>query len=257
MSPDEFAGHTALITGAGSGIGAATARLLAQYGAAVAVTDINPAGAEKVAKELIDGGGAARAFAFDVGDPAAVQTTLEAVEASLGLVDILVNNAATGSAATFLDYTADEWRRQMDVNLMGPFLCSQAVVRRLLAEDRGGAIVNVASAAGLTGVPPYVAYVAAKHGLVGLTKVLAMELGPHRIRVNAVAPGTIATPPTTAAILAHPGGEERVKRSHPLGRHGEPEEVARLIAFLASSDASFMTGSIVPVDGGYLAGKRS
>jgi 2-hydroxycyclohexanecarboxyl-CoA dehydrogenase len=249
-------GRTALVTGAGSGIGAATARKLASCGAAVAVTDVNVASARAVSEDIQANGGRAHAIALDVGDAAAVSAAVAEAEAALGLIDILVNNAATGSPATFLELTAEDWRRQTDVNLMGGFLCAQAVVRRLVAEGKGGAIVSVASAAGLTGVRPLVAYVASKHGLVGLTKVLALELGAHGIRVNAVAPGPIETPPTRKALqLDSPEGRERAVERLPLGRVGQPEEVAELIAFLASDSAAFITGTIVPIDGGYLAGK--
>jgi meso-butanediol dehydrogenase/(S,S)-butanediol dehydrogenase/diacetyl reductase len=255
MYSEAFAGRTALVTGAGSGIGAATARRLAGGGAKVAVTDINLDAAEIVAEGIRRDGGAASAYRLDAGEPASIGSVVPKVESELGIIDILVNNAVTGSPRTFLDLTPEDWRSQMDVNLMGPFLCSQAVARRLIAEKRGGAIVNVASAAGLTAVPTYVAYVAAKHGLVGLTKSLAMELGPHGVRVNAVAPGAIMTPPTLAAVVSREDAQARLARDYPLRRRGEPEEVAALIAFLASDEAGFITGAVTPIDGGFLAGK--
>ncbi len=252
----DFAGRVVLITGAGAaaGIGAATARAFAARGVSVALADRDGAAARASADAILADGGLARAYTLDVTDPAQVEAVVAAVEAEMGPVAVLVNNAGIGERTGFLDLTLEAWRQVMEVNLTGAFLCAQAVARRMVARGAGGAIVNVASVAGLTAVPGRAAYIASKHGLVGLTRALALDLGGAGIRVNAVAPGSVETP-LTAALLARPGAREATARRHPLGRHGQPDEIARAIAFLASDEAGFITGASLPVDGGFLSGK--
>ncbi len=257
MAPSlDFAGRVVVVTGAGSsaGIGAATARAFAARGASVALADRDEDAARASAAAIVASGGLARAYRLDVTDPDLVEQVVEAVEADLGPVAVLVNNAGIGERRLFLDLTLEAWRQVMEVNLTGAFLCTQAVVRRMVARGASGAIVNVASVAGLTAVPGRSAYIASKHGLVGLTKALALDLGSAGIRVNAVAPGSVETP-LTAELLARPGAREVTARRHPLGRYGQPGDIARAIVFLASDEADFITGVCLPVDGGFLSGQ--
>jgi NAD(P)-dependent dehydrogenase (short-subunit alcohol dehydrogenase family) len=236
MGVDSFFGRTAFVTGGGGGIGSATALALAGRGACVAVADRSLELARSTAAQVEDRGGQALALEVDVTDENAVVA------------------AVVAERRSFLELSVAEWRAVLDVNLTGAFICAQAAARRMRAGNRPGVIINVASVAGLTGVSQRTAYGASKHGLVGLTKVLAFDLAPHGIRVNAVAPGAVETP-LTAAQLAREGARERTAASHPLGRWAQPEEVADLIVFLASDQASFITGAVVPIDGGFLAGK--
>jgi NAD(P)-dependent dehydrogenase (short-subunit alcohol dehydrogenase family) len=254
MGGDSLLGRTAFVTGGGGGIGSATALALAGRGAYVAVADRSFELAQSTAARVEQGGGRALALEVDVAKEDSVAVAVAVTEGALGPIEILVNNAGVAERRSFLELSVAEWRTVVDINLTGAFICAQAVARRMCAANRAGVIINVASVAGLTGVSRRTAYGAAKHGLVGLTKVLALDLAADGIRVNAVAPGAVETP-LTATQLAREGARERTAASHPLGRWAQPEEIAELIAFLASDQASFITGAVVPIDGGFLAGK--
>jgi 2-hydroxycyclohexanecarboxyl-CoA dehydrogenase len=243
-----LSGKTALVTGGASGIGAATARRLAADGARVGILDLNEDGAKAVASEL-DG----FACAIDVADAASVRDGVAKVAAELGEIDILVNNAGTDRFSYFVHTDEDLWDLVLGVNLRGVLAVTHAVLPGM-QERRGGAIVNVASEAGRVGSQGSVVYSAAKAGVIGFTKAIARESARYRVRCNAVAPGPIETPLLNAApaVLGELG--ERLKRamvnSTALGRSGQPEEVAAAIAFLASEDASYVTGQTLNVSGG-------
>jgi NAD(P)-dependent dehydrogenase (short-subunit alcohol dehydrogenase family) len=246
-----FADHVAVVTGAGSGLGRATAHLLADEGAAVAVLDVAADAAEKTTAEIGEQGASARAYAVNVTDPAATKSAVDAVAADLGRPQVLVNSAGIGGFAHTLDETYERWSAIVGVNLTGTFLMCQATLPYLL--DGGGAIVNVASNAGLMGQPYSAAYCASKGGVVNLTRALAVEYVKRGVRVNAVAPGGMNTP--MIAGFSMPEGvtlKEFAKVTSPLG-YAEPEELAGLIAYIASDDARYMVGSIVSMDGGITA----
>lgn len=251
MARYEVEGKVAFITGGGSGIGAAVARVLAGSGAAVALADISLDAAEAVAQEIEGSGGTAMAVQLDVADPDAVDRVVQGVAGSLGGLDIGINNAGiTGGGGLAGEYDNDSWRRVMSINLDGVFYCQRAEIQAMLAAGRGGAIVNLASVLGQVGTGRSPGYVAAKHGVVGLTKAAAIGHATDGIRVNSVGPGYIDTP-LLAAVPSERMAE--IAALHPLGRLGRAEEVAELIAWLASPAASFATGAYYPVDGGYLA----
>lgn len=245
-----FDGRVVLVTGGASGIGAATARAFSAAGASIAIGDLDLGAAAALAKELPS----AEAFQIDVTDRAAAEGVVAAARKRFGHLDILVNSAGIREIVPVLDLDPAEWHRVLEINLSGTFHVSQVFARTMRDDGRGGSIVNISSSAGLMGVPNRAAYVAAKHGIVGLTREMAMELGPLGIRVNAVAPGSVRTP-LTERYFSDPELVERLNRSHPLGRVAVPEEIASVILFLASDAASFVTGAILPVDGGYTAGK--
>ena len=240
-------GRTALVTGAAGGIGAATARRLAAEGALVVVADLDVQRSNDVADAI---GGVA--LELDVTDTTSVRSGVERTAARFGPIDILVNNAGSGQLAMFLDTDEDEWRRVLEVNLVGAMSCAHAVLASMY-ERRRGTIVNVASEAGRTGVPGGTAYSAAKAGVLGFTRALARESARYGVRVNAVAPGPIATPLLEHGSFATAIGS-RVKQeliaATVMGRMGRPDEVSGVIAFLASDDASFVTGETVAVSGG-------
>ena len=242
MASDRFAGRVAAITGGARGIGLAVAERFAQEGGRVALWDMDRAEAEKVAARL---GGAA--VQVDVADDASVAAAVAATEAALGTVDILVNNAGiTGPNAPVETYPVDAWRRVIDVDLTGVFLCSRAVVPGMRARGRGR-IVNVASIAGKEGNPNAAAYSSAKAGVIALTKALGKELADTPIRVNCVTPAAVKTDIFAQMSEQHIAW---MLSKIPMGRFGLVEEVASLICWLASDEASFSTGAVFDVSGG-------
>ena len=251
IRPMRLRGRVAAITGGALGIGRATALLFAEEGATVALGDIELPGAEQVAQEIARRGGKAIAIGLDVGDAAQVQAFVDRVVETFGRLDIMFANAGIAHSAPFLEHPEAQWHRVLRVNLTGVFLCGQAAARQMVKQGGGGRIIATASINGFRGVENLVGYNAAKAGVIELTRTMAVELAQHRIAVNAIAPAQIDTRLTRS--LPEGARRRRVERI-PMGRFGEPDEVARAALFLASDDASFVTGHTLAVDGGYLAG---
>ncbi len=241
----------AIVTGGGSGIGEAAAKKLSGRGLAVVVSDVDESGGARVVSEIEAAGGTAQFFAADVSDPAANIALVDAAVSAFGRLDVAVNNAGIGGPlAPTADYTPDDWRKVMSVNLDGVFYGVRAQLPAMLDGD-GGAIVNIASILGQVGFANAAAYVAAKHGVVGLTKQLAIEYAAQGIRVTAVGPGFIKTPllereEFTDDVL------DMLVSLHPIGRLGESDEVGELIAWLGTDAPAFLNGAYIPIDGGYL-----
>ena len=246
----ELAGRAGVVTGGGSGLGRATALALAARGARIVIADRDPVAAEAVAAELVAAGGAASAVAADVTDPAACEAIVAACVDTYGALDIAVNNAGTtGLPASVVDYPIDAWRATMAVNLDGVFYSMRAELPVMVAAG-SGAIVNVASGAGIVGFAGLPAYVASKHGVVGLTRSAALECAPRGVRINCVCPGTARTPMLEGFMGGDPKMEKAMAASTPLGRLATPEEIAAAILWLCTDDASYMIGHALVVDGG-------
>lgn len=247
-----FSGKVAFVTGAASGIGRACAQRLAAEGAAVVVADIDASGAEKSAAELRDAEADARAVSVDVADPASVEAAIEFTRTVFGGLDFAVNNAGIGAEPEPVGRLSIEgWQRVIGVNLSGVFYCMRFEIPLMLERGRGS-IVNISSVMGTVASPTASAYVASKHGVVGLSKAAALEYGAEGIRVNALGPGYMVTP-VRGQKARDPDAGAGLRRLHALGRLGEHHEIAAAVAFLLSDEASFITGTLQLVDGGFTA----
>jgi len=252
--PRRFVGKVALVTGAGSGIGEATAKRFADEGASVVAVDINEPAAMRVVGEIRELGGHASARRADVANPADAEAMIQYAIEIFGRLDILHNNATSGVIGLIADVPVDDWTRVLAVNLTAPFLATKFALPVMIGQG-GGVIINMSSDAGLMAEYGLSAYGAAKAGVISLTRSIAAEYARQNIRANCISPGGVLTPPTLAFIHAVDGVEARMKQAHPIGRLGRPEEIANVVLFLASDDASFVTGACYVVDGGSMATK--
>lgn len=253
--------RVAIVTGGAQGIGAACAKALAEEGARVVVADLNELGATALAKEIAAAGGTALATRADIAVKAEVEAMVRFAVDHFGRLDILIANAGIVHAAEFTELAEEDFDRVLRVNLKGPFLCGQAAARQMLAQTpRGGGdgqgsrgvIVNMSSVNAVLAIPNQVPYVVSKGGLNQLTRVMAVALAPKGIRVMGIGPGSIATEMLKTAVLTNEAAKQKIMARTPLGRLGEPAEVAKIAVFLASDDASYLTGTVVYPDGGRL-----
>lgn len=247
-----FQGYVAIITGSGSGLGRVLAHRFAAEGAAIVVADVVGKRARAVADEISEVGGRSLAQTTDVTKAADVEAMVMAARDEFGPVDILVNNAAQATDADFLDVGEEAWDNDVAITLKGSFLCSKAVLADM-TKNGSGVIINISSVNALAYYGNE-AYSAAKAGILNLTRSLAVRYGPFGVRVNAIAPGTLKTPAWEKRREEDPDVFERVAKWYPLGRVGEPEDVAGAVLFLASDEAAWISGAVLPVDGGLTAG---
>jgi gluconate 5-dehydrogenase/2-deoxy-D-gluconate 3-dehydrogenase len=239
-------GRAGIITGAAGGIGRGLAGAFAEAGARVAILDVDGEGAARAAEEI---GGLG--FGVDITDADGVEAAVAEAEREFGELHFLVNNAGVRFQASFLDHGLDEWRRTLEVNLTGTFICSQAVIKRMRP---GGRVLIIASIAGVLGLKNRIAYSASKAGLVGMTKAMAFELGERGICVNAIGPGVIETA-LTASYFEDEAFAELIRSNVPLGRWGQPSDLAGAAIFLCGPGAEYVNGQVLCVDGGWVAGK--
>jgi 2-hydroxycyclohexanecarboxyl-CoA dehydrogenase len=243
--------RTALVTGGGSGMGRATSLRFARDGMAVGVLDVNTAGAEAVAAEIAQAGGAAIALTADISDRKQIEAAVAALRAAYGPVTVLVNNAAMENFCAFSELEDATWDRLMEVNLKGAYLVTQAVLPDMVAEG-WGRIVNVSALGAQVGAPNMALYTASKGGIIAMTRSLAIELGPRGITVNSISPGFIDTPMSRRAIEGNlfPVPYEQIVASYPIPRLGTPEDIAASCAFFASEEAGYVTAQLLGVNGG-------
>ncbi|MGO9056795.1 MAG: SDR family oxidoreductase [Candidatus Binataceae bacterium] len=247
-------GKVVLVTGGASGIGRASAVAFARNGAKVAIADIDGRGGEETLGMIHEAGGDAFFAGCDVSTVTDVRSVIDRAVAQYGRLDCAANIAAIEGTPLRIDQVPDEeFDRIIQINLRGVWLCMKYEIVQMLKQGRGGAIVNLASAAGLVGSVRSPAYGASKHGVVGLTKSVALQVAKEKIRINAVCPGGIATPMTERIAAAAGSTQAQIGSVHPLGRMGLPDEIAATVLWLCSDEASFITGSAVPVDGGITA----
>jgi A-factor type gamma-butyrolactone 1'-reductase (1S-forming) len=258
-SSHRLEGKVAIITGASSGIGAATGRLFAREGAAVVLAARRESELAQLAGEISASGGKALAVRTDVADGKSVEALVKRAVDTYGRLDMAFNNAGVeGGKKPLIEYSQEEFERVIAINLTGVFLCMKYEIPAMLASPRssiaagGGAIVNTSSTVGLIAWPGLAAYTASKHGMVGLTKIAALDYGAKGIRVNAIAPSTVRTEKIAGIIAANPQIEEAMRRAIPLGRIAEMEEVAETVLWLCSDGASFINGVTLAVDGGQI-----
>lgn len=247
----KLADRVSIVTGGGSGLGRSMCIQLAKEGAKVVVADLNMGGADETVKMVTDNGGEAMSVEVDVVDPQKIDAMIDTVLNTYGSIDIVCNNAGIGgSGEETAEVPEESWDKVLAVDLKSVFLISKRVIPHMLKQGKG-VIINTASASGLIASKAGVEYTAAKHGVVGMTKQLAYEYGQRGIRVVAVAPGVIETPLTLDAGLTAPGGPfHDLTMNAPAGRYGKPDEIGKVVAFLASDDASFIHGNTIPIEGG-------
>ena len=246
--------QVAVVTGAGSGIGRATAALFAREGATVAVVDLVADAAMETAELIAEAGGRALAVKADVSDTTQVGAAFQKVVDEYGRVDVLYNNAGVNSSGSVIDASEDDWDRCFAVNAKGTFVCSQVAARLMVAAGRGS-IINQGSVAAVVGIANFASYCASKGAVVALTRSMSVDLAPRGVRVNAICPGTVYTPLMEPMLTARGGGDMAAGLAltvakYPIGRLGTPEEIAAVALFLASDDSSFLTGSVITADGG-------
>jgi NAD(P)-dependent dehydrogenase (short-subunit alcohol dehydrogenase family) len=247
-------GKVALITGAGSGIGQATSRIFAREGAKLVLADVVEEGGNRTLKMVQDLGAEAIFVRCDVSQWNDVEGAVNEAVQAYGRIDCAFNNAGIeGKGDNTHECTQENWDRVLAIDLTGVWLCMKAEIAQMLLQGGNGSIVNTSSGAGLAGVRGMPAYVAAKHGVAGLTRAAALEYGKQNIRINAVCPGPIRTPMMGRLLQNRPDAEQRFARSEPLKRLGEPEEIGEAVAWLCSDRASYVTGLPMPVDGGFMA----
>jgi len=247
----------ALVTGSGSGIGAAIAECFAEAGAWVFATDCDEAAAQKTAARIRERGHRAESLLLDVSDETACRTAVQRVTEECGRCDVLVNNAGVGHVGTILTTKPEELERLWKVNVLGIYQLSRAVLPGMIVR-RSGSIVNIASIAGLMGMEARFAYTTTKHAVVGMTRSMAMDLGTQGVRINCICPGRVRTPFVDEMLRQYDNPEDylrQMKAPHAMKRMAAPSEIASAALYLASDAASFVTGSAMTVDGGYTAGK--